>query len=85
MSKIIFDLEDFKDFLANLEEVEWNTGYRESYDYERLEHYIDENGYIKVKRTLFWEKNPIEDDDIIIDVDYNYYDDMTIKGEIIDE
>ena len=73
--KIIFDLEEFKEFLKELEEIEHDSGRHQSYDYAREDYYIDEkDGYIKIKRIWYMLDGTVKKD--------NEWEKF-IKGEII--
>ena len=61
--KIIFDLEEFKEFLKELEEIEYDSGCRQSYDYSVEDYYIDEkDGYIKIRRSWYMHDKTVKKD-----------------------
>lgn len=61
--KIVFDLKEFKEFLKELEEVENDSGCRQSYDYAVEDYYIDEkDGYIKIKRVWYMLDGTVKED-----------------------
>lgn len=79
MTKIVFDLEEFKRFLGELVETEYHHGCRSPIDSAVVSYYFNEiDGRIKAKRKCNMNDGSTEIDD-------DYYDDMTIKGKIINE
>lgn len=77
--KIVFDLEEFKGFLKELVETEYHHGCKSPIDSAVVSYYFNEmDGRIKAKRRCNVNDGSIEIDD-------DYYDDMTIKGRLINE
>ena len=77
--KIVFDLEEFKKFLSELDETEYDSGCRSTYELAENSYYLDEkDNRIKMRRT--WHMN-----DKTTKVNDDFYDDMTIKGRPISE
>ena len=76
--KIMFDIEEFKNFLGELDEVDYNHGCRSTIDVETISYYLDEKtGRIMIKRVCEMYNGTTE-----IDLDYDYFE-HKIKGEII--
>jgi len=77
--KITFDLEEFKIFLKELDDTEYDSGCGGSYDWAENSYYFDEkDNRIKVRRVWHMLDGRIK-------IDHDFYDDMTIKGNIIYE
>lgn len=79
MTKIVFDLEEFRGFLKELDETDYAYGCRSPIDWDVVSRYFDEaDGYLKTRRVCHMLDGSVETDD-----DWDKV--VNIKGVIINE